>query len=104
MPPSAASSRPGLAATAPVNAPRSWPNSSLSSSVSESAAQLSRTNGRSRARRRAVDGLGEHLLADAGLAEDEHGQASGRQLGRLPVEALHLGVEDDGAVVGGHWA
>ena len=41
VPPSAVSSRPGLAAIAPVNAPRSWPNSSLSSRLSDSAAQLS---------------------------------------------------------------
>ena len=37
--------RPGLAATAPVKAPRSWPKSSDSSSWSGSAAQLMATNG-----------------------------------------------------------
>ena len=71
MPPSAASSRPALAATAPVNAPRSWPNSSLSSSDSESAAQLSRSKGRA-CEASGGGPLGEHLLADARLAEQEH--------------------------------
>ena len=37
--------RPGLVATAPVNAPRSWPKSSDSSSWSGSAAQLMAMNG-----------------------------------------------------------
>ena len=44
-PPSASSSRPRRAATAPVNAPFSWPKTSLSMSVSEIAAQLTGTNG-----------------------------------------------------------
>jgi hypothetical protein len=47
VPPSAISRRPGLALTAPVNAPRSCPNSSLSRSHSDRAAQFSRKNGRS---------------------------------------------------------
>jgi hypothetical protein len=45
VPPSAVSSRPGLALMAPVNEPFSWPNSSLSNSDSVSAAQLSLTKG-----------------------------------------------------------
>ena len=44
-PPAACSMRPGLVATAPVNAPRSWPKSSDSSSWSGSAAQLMAMNG-----------------------------------------------------------
>src|SRR5712692_4916496 len=45
VPPSAASSRPGLSLTAPVNAPRTWPKSSLSSRFSESVVQLTTTKG-----------------------------------------------------------
>ena len=45
MPRSAAWKRPGLVATAPVNAPRTWPNSSDSSRFSGMAPQLMVTNG-----------------------------------------------------------
>jgi hypothetical protein len=47
VPPSASSIRPGLAVTAPVNAPFSWPNSSDSSTSRGSAPQWIGTNGRS---------------------------------------------------------
>ena len=47
MPPSASWNRPGLLATAPVNAPFAWPNSSASTSCSGSAAQFTKMNGRS---------------------------------------------------------
>ena len=44
---------------------------------------------RRRARRAAVDRLGQHLLADAGLAEDQHGErAAGDALGQR-VERAH---------------
>ena len=65
VPPCATSNRPGLARSAPVNAPRSWPNSSLCSRLSCSAAHSTTTNGRSRARAARVDQLGDHLLARA---------------------------------------
>src|ERR1700736_148812 len=45
LPPLAASRRPGLSLTAPVNAPRMCPNNSLSSNSSESVVQLTTTNG-----------------------------------------------------------
>ena len=45
VPPWAASNRPVLLSTAPVNAPLTWPNSSLSSRFSCSAPQLTRTYG-----------------------------------------------------------
>ena len=77
MPPGAVSSRPGLACAAPVNAPRSWPNSSLSSSDCDSAAQLMATSGLRGARRRGVDGARQDLLADAGLAQDQHVDVAG---------------------------
>ena len=48
VPPSATSTRPGLACTAPVKAPFSWPNNSLSSRLSCRAAQLMVTSGLSR--------------------------------------------------------
>ena len=44
MPPPATSMRPGLARTAPVNAPFSWPNSSDSRRFSGSEAQSTGTN------------------------------------------------------------
>ena len=92
MPPSAASNRPGLAAIAPVNAPFSWPNSSLSSSVSVSAAQLSAHERAGARGERLVDALGEHLLADAGLAEDEHARSGPSRRARPARTALHRGV------------
>jgi hypothetical protein len=48
VPLSATSNRPGLSATAPVNAPRRWPNSSESSRLSLNAEQFVTTNLRSR--------------------------------------------------------
>ena len=71
MPPVAASSRPTFAWLAPVNAPRSWPKSSLSSRLSLKRGAVERQERLVGARRRAVDGLGQDLLAGAGLAEDE---------------------------------
>ena len=91
MPPWADSSRPGLFWIAPVNAPRSWPNSSLSSRVSVSAAQLSRSSGAVARGRAAVDVLGEDLLADAGLAEDEHADRADRDAIDQGVELAHRG-------------
>ena len=90
MPPSALSSSPGFAATAPVNAPFSCPNSSLSSSVSASAAQLRRRNGLSR-RGGDVGGSqrGEHLLADPGLAEDQDVDVAARRLPHLVERREH---------------
>ena len=60
------------AATAPVNAPRSWPNSSLSSSVSGRARAVERHERPSARGDSRWISLGEHLLADAGLAQDQH--------------------------------
>ena len=55
----APSRRPGLAATAPVKAPRSWPNSSLSKRSSERARRSMRTKGSAaRGERRAAGGRG----------------------------------------------
>ena len=55
VPPLACSKRPGLSATAPVNAPCTWPNSSDSISSSGIAAQLTSTNGPLRRRLDGVD-------------------------------------------------
>ena len=81
VPPSAASKRPILSWIAPVKLPFTWPKSSDSSSVPVSAPQLTRTNGLSLPRRVVVDRLGDHLLAGAGLAEQQHGRAA---VGDLP--------------------
>jgi hypothetical protein len=53
VPPSAATSRPSLSFTAPVNEPFTWPNSSLSSRLSGSAPQLMERKAAVRAVRRA---------------------------------------------------
>ncbi len=92
VPPAAVASRPGLVFSAPVNDPFSWPNSSLSSSVSVSAAQLMQTSGPPGARRVRVDPLGQHLLAGAGLAQDEDiDEAAGAVAGRRAFgEAIQL--------------
>ena len=105
MPRPAASSRPGFAWVAPVKAPFSWPKSSLSSRFSESAAQLMQTNGpAARGEWRWIQ-LGQHLLADARLAQDEHVDEPrrrpprGRALGQL-IELAHRLGRHDGVVVG----
>ena len=94
MPPGAVSSRPGLAAAAPVNAPRSWPNSSLSSSVSDSAAQLMADQRPIGARRPAVDGPRQDLLADPGLAQDQHRDVGAGGAGGERLDAAHAAVRN----------
>ena len=81
VPRCAISSSPGLAATAPVKAPFSCPKSSLSSSSRERPAQFRSTNGCCRARSVVVQPAGEHALAAAGLALDEHGRRARRRRG-----------------------
>ena len=71
MPRCATSSRPGLAATAPVNAPFSCPNSSLSSSSFESVGAVQVHERLVGARSVAVQPAREHALAGAGLALDQ---------------------------------
>ena len=78
--PSATSKRPTWRVRAPVKAPFSWPNSSLSTSPDGSAAQLTLTISVVPARAQPVDGLGDELLAGAGLAAHEHRGVRGRDL------------------------
>ena len=75
-----------------MNAPRSWPNSSLSSSDSESAAQLRRTNGRSARGDQPWMVARQDLLADAGLAEDQHRDVGAGGAGREGFDAAHAAV------------
>ncbi len=94
MPPSAFSKRPGLSATAPVNAPRLWPKSSDSSRVR-------RRHGDERppgAAAVVVDRAGDQLLAGARLAQDEHGGGRGRDADDQLRHFLHLGVLADDEV------
>ena len=97
----AARSRAGRAwpACAPVNAPRSWPNSSLSSSVSR---QRRAVEARRTARAARGDAAWmrarQHLLADAGLAEDQHADVAGRDALGERVQPPHaLSSSDRGA-------
>ena len=92
VPPSAASSRPGLSLIAPVKAPRTWPNSSLSSSSSESVVQLTTTNGRSLARTPSMDLAREHVFAGAALAAQQHGRLARRGLARGLHQPDHRGA------------
>jgi hypothetical protein len=80
VPPLATSKRPFLEATAEVNAPLTWPKSVDSSSSLGMAPVLMGTKGLSLARRVGVDGLGDHLLAGAALALNQHGGTAGRDL------------------------
>ena len=77
--------------------PRSWPNSSESTSSGGIAPQLTRTNGPAARARARVDRARDHLLAGAGLAEDQHRRVGARDL----LDALHHvaqagGRADDG--------
>ena len=63
---------PARRATAPVKLPRSWPNSSESISSGGIAPQFTRRNGPAARARARVDRARDHLLARAGLAEDQH--------------------------------
>ena len=78
-PRSAISNLPICFSVAPVNAPRSWPNSSDSISSSGIAAQLTWTNRSLRAQAAAMDRPRDQFLADAALAEDQHGRVGRRR-------------------------
>ena len=71
MPPWASSKYPRRERVAPVKAPSSWPKSSLSIRLSGSAPQLTGTKGPDDRGSLEVQGLGQPLLADAGLAEEQ---------------------------------
>ena len=80
VPPSARSNQPRRCAAAPVKLPRSWPNSSESISSGGIAPQLTRRIGPVARLRPLVDRARDHLLAGAGLAEDQHRRAGRRDL------------------------
>ena len=75
-----------MAATAPVKAPFSWPKSSVSRSSRASPAQFKSTNGSSARGALPVEPAGEHALARARLALDQHGDGRGDDPGRLGGE------------------
>ena len=89
VPPLAAWKRPCRVATAPVKAPRTWPNSSDSSRFSGMAPQLMAMNGPLARSDAAVDLPGQHLLAGAGLAADEHRDVGAGHLLDAPEDLAH---------------
>ena len=89
VPPWAASNRPVLFSTAPVNAPLTCPNSSLSSRFSCSAPQLTRMNGPSDALAELVDGPGDDFLAGAGLADEQDVRGAWRGEANEAIDVLH---------------
>ena len=113
VPPSASWNLPMCLTVAPVKAPFSWPNRIDSTRFSGMAPQLTATKGRPRALALALDGAGDHFLADARFAFDQdrdvglraalaepqhigHGGRGGDEVAEgqgaadLLVEALHL--------------
>ena len=56
---------------------------------------------RLRARRPTVDSSRHHVLADAGLAQDDHADGALRGAGREPVDPPHAWILDHDAVDGG---
>ena len=66
--------------SAPVKAPFSWPKSSLSTSDGRQRRAVDADERPGPARAQAVDGVGDQLLADAGLALEEDRARRGRHL------------------------
>ena len=91
VPPLADSSRPILAPTAPVKAPRSCPKSSLSIRVCDSAGAVERQERLVGARRQLVDEARQHLLAHPRLAQDHHVDARRGGPHCHAAHALHAG-------------
>ena len=89
MPPSAISKRPFLSSCAPVKLPFLWPKSSLSSRFSGIAAQFWLDEELVAPARAVVHRGGDELLADAGLALDEHRDARVDDLVELLEERAH---------------
>ena len=92
VPPWATSNRPGLALSAPVNAPRSCPNSSLCSRLSCSAAQSTTTNGLDLRGLRAWSSLATRSLPAAGFAHDQHRGIAGPHQFHQVQHAAELGA------------
>ena len=101
---SAISKRPGLSLIAPVNAPRSWPKSSVSIRLSEKSAQLTATNGWCRRVLVVMQQVGDHFLAGAALAGDDHAAvAAADDLGEVE-DGPHSRAAADHDVVERKWA
>ena len=79
VPPVAASNRPGLSRSAPVNAPLTYPNSSDSSRFSGMAPQFTGDERAVAAVALVVDQAGDELLAGAALAGDQDGRRVGER-------------------------
>ena len=98
VPLSASSNRPLRRASAEVNAPFSWPNSSLSSSVLGQRRAVDRDQVPLPLLARVVDGLGDQLLAGAGLALDQDGALGPGDVADQLEDAVHLRVLADDVV------
>ena len=80
-----------------MKAPRSWPKSSrLDERRAARAAQSKTTNGSPRARARVVERLGEHLLAGAGLALEQHAEIASGDSFERGEQRVHGGRGGDG--------
>ena len=88
VPPSASWNLPMCAGVAPVKAPFSWPNRIDSTRFSGIAPQLTATKGLPRAVALALDGAGDHFLADARFALDQDRDVG---LRAAAAEAQHVG-------------
>ena len=119
MPPEASTNLPVCLSVAPVKAPFSWPNSVELDEVFRDRAAVHRDERLGAALARAMDGARDQLLADAGLALDQHRDERGGRLlggaqhglhariarhdvlegeraGAAALEALELGLERAG--------
>ena len=100
VPPWARSMRPRFWASAPVKAPFSYPNNSLSRSVGGMAPQFTLMNGVVLAGGRLVDGIRDHLLARAGLPEQQHGAVQRRDLAHQLHDPFQTKVGPDDVFTG----
>ena len=98
VPLSASSNRPLRRDSAEVNAPRSWPNSSLSSRFSGQRRAVDGDRFPCAVLARIVDGLGDQLLAGAGLPLDQDGALGPGDVADQLEDAVHPRVPADDVV------
>ena len=72
-----------------MNAPRSWPNSSLSARLAATEPQSKTTNGPFGARALLVNGVGHHVLAGPGLADERDRDVGPREALEHVEELVH---------------
>ena len=89
MPPLACSKRPGLSATAPVNAPRTWPNNSDSISSSGNRRAVHFDERAALAPAGVMNRARHQFLAGAVLAENQHAAVGRRRQRHLLAQVVH---------------